>query len=90
MTGSLSARRSEQMERPRPPRTGGLFHFKRNVSHWPVSSVIAAQANVGVQGNNGRAEESPNPTFLTRGGHDHLLTGVRSRNRSLTEPDLTL
>lgn len=29
------------------------------VSVWPVPSDIASQANVGVQGNNGRAEESP-------------------------------
>jgi hypothetical protein len=30
-----------------------------------LSSDIATQTNVGVQGNRGRAEESLNPTFLT-------------------------
>ena len=35
----------------------------------PVASDVAVPANVGVQSNNGRAEESPNPTFLTHSGH---------------------
>jgi len=34
-----------------------------NVRLWPVASDIAAQANVGIQGNSGRAEESQNPSF---------------------------
>ena len=34
------------------------------VHTWPGPSDIAAQANVGVQGNSGPAEEGPNPTFL--------------------------
>jgi hypothetical protein len=42
---------------------------RAHVSDWPTSSNVAAQANVGVQGNCGRAGRSPKPTFLTRLRH---------------------
>jgi len=48
------------------------FGARRICCEWPVSS--AAQANVGVQGNSGHAEESQNPTFLTHMRHWTRLT----------------
>lgn len=42
----------------------------------PIPSDIAAQENVGVQGNSGCADEGPNPTFLTQQRHGQCTAAL--------------
>ena len=65
-TGPLRARR--HLRSNHENEGSGLKSCLPRCLFWPVASDIAAQANVGVQGNNGSAKESQNPTFLTHSG----------------------
>jgi hypothetical protein len=53
----------------RTPRNITHPRLSRYVGLWPVRQILRRKQNVGVQDNNGRAEKSPNPTFLTHSGH---------------------
>lgn len=51
----------------------------RLVRYGRPSFVDKDEANVGAQGNSGRAEESPDPTFLTQGGPSHRSSSSTSK-----------